>query len=336
MKTLKLKFCNFWSSFNEKHNLFYNLLKKHFDIEISENPDFVICSNRGKLFEYMKYDCPRIMFMGENISPDFTIFDYVIGFDHLSFGDRYMRFPFVCYTDGDPFVPEMLTEEQARRIFERKDIFCNFIYSHPSSHGMRERLFTELSKYKTVVSPGGYLNNVSGSGISWHEKYEYLTRSKFTIACDSINYPGFVTEKILQPFQYHSVPIYFGSPTIAEDFNPQAFVWCQSEKDISETVDRVVELDRNDSEYINLLKNNPLHSRMAFHKRVDALEAFLLNIFQQSPLEARRRIRHFRADSYATAMQKCCKVVNRQSYAKRLLEVLYRFKKWMRKRDNSR
>ena len=87
MKTIKLKFCNFWSGFNERDNLFYNILKRHFQIEISEKPDFVICSNRGKAFEYMKYDCPRMMSMGENLSPDFTVFDYCIGFDHLSFGE---------------------------------------------------------------------------------------------------------------------------------------------------------------------------------------------------------------------------------------------------------
>ena len=74
---IKLDFCGFWGSLKKKNNLFYNLLSKHFDVEISDNPDFVICSNRGKPFEYMKYDCPRIMFMGENQSPDFTVFDYV-------------------------------------------------------------------------------------------------------------------------------------------------------------------------------------------------------------------------------------------------------------------
>ena len=91
MDTIKIDFCGFWSSFNKEKNLFSILLSKHFNVEISDNPDFVICSNRGKPFEYMQYDCPRIMFMGENLSPDFTAFDYVIGFDYLEFGDRYFR-----------------------------------------------------------------------------------------------------------------------------------------------------------------------------------------------------------------------------------------------------
>lgn len=78
MKTVKINFCGFWGSFKKEDNLFYKILSRHFNVEISENPDFVICSNRGEPLEYMKYDCVRIMFMGENMSPDFTVFDYVI------------------------------------------------------------------------------------------------------------------------------------------------------------------------------------------------------------------------------------------------------------------
>ena len=49
----------------------------------------------------MKYDCVRLMFMGENMSPDFTVFDYCIGFDFMEFGDRYFRLPFAFYFDSE-------------------------------------------------------------------------------------------------------------------------------------------------------------------------------------------------------------------------------------------
>ena len=91
---IKIDYCGFWGSFKKDNNLFYILLSKYFDVKISSKPDYVICSNRGKPFEYMKYDCPRIMFMGENLSSDFTVFDYVIGFDYIEFGDRYFRPPY--------------------------------------------------------------------------------------------------------------------------------------------------------------------------------------------------------------------------------------------------
>ena len=179
MKTVKLDFCGFWNSFNKNDNLFTRILRRHFSIEISDNPDYVIVSNRGKPFEYMRYDCVRIMFMGENLYPDFTVFDYCIGFDHLAFSERYFRLPFAFYNDkAEPWIPEQLTEEMARRVLDNKDIFCNFIYRHPSAHGMREKLFERLSEFKTCYSPGSYLNNVGNPrGISWQEKTEVLVRS---------------------------------------------------------------------------------------------------------------------------------------------------------------
>ena len=178
METIKIDYCGFWSSFNKEKNLFTIMLSKHFNVEISDNPDFVICSNRGKPFEYMKFDCPRIMFMGENLSPDFTVFDYVIGFDYLDFSDRYFRLPFsFFYNDAKPWIPEIMNIDRAKDIFQKKKYFCNFIYRHQSSHGMRERLFKELENYKEVFSPGKYLNNQNTNGCNWAEKAKYLKES---------------------------------------------------------------------------------------------------------------------------------------------------------------
>ena len=306
-KVLKINFCGFWGSFKKDNNLFYNILSKYFRVEISETPDFIICSNRGKPFEYMKYDCVRIMFMGENLSPDFTVFDYVIGFDYIDFQDRYFRLPFAFYSDeGKPWVPETLTKEQAQNILKSKNHFCNFIYGHPSSNSARENLFNALNRYKTVVSPGSYLNNIGNNGCNWSEKYEYLKLSKFTIAGDSINYPGFVTEKVIQPFQQHSIPIYFGSPRINEDINEKAFVWCKTNDDagIKEMLEQVEYLDKNDDAYIKMLMEYPLISKNMLDLKYAALEEFLLNIFSQNPQQAYRRVKFFCAELHESYLKK--------------------------------
>lgn len=300
MEKIRIDFCGFWGSFDKNNNCFTKILSKYFEVEICEKPDFVICSNRGKPFEYMKYDCVRIMFMGENLSPDFTVFDYVIGFDHLSFRDRYFRMPYALYNDdAQPWIPEALTEEQAWEILEKKKYFCNFIYGHESSHGMREELFRRLSCYKDVVSPGSYLNNTVAEGkakrCSWQEKNRYLIESKFTIAGDSIVYPGFETEKIVHPFQKHSIPIYFGNPEIDKDFNPEAFVWCRDRSDVERVVEQVEYLDKHDDAYIAMLMKCPLMDRMRVETMYCEFEKFLFNIFAQDPVRAFRRVRYFRA-----------------------------------------
>ena len=165
---------------------------------------------------------------------------------------------------------------------------------------MIEKLFETLDSYKPVISPGSYLNNTGGDKkrCSWQEKHEYLRASKFTIAGDSINYPGFVTEKIVDPFRFFSIPVYFGSTRIDEDFNADSFVWCKSEKDLNATLEQVKYIDTHDDAYIDMLMKCPLHDRDYLVEKYAALEKFLLNIFSQEKNEALRRVRFFCAENH--------------------------------------
>lgn len=332
MKTIKIDFCNFWDGFDKQNNLFTNILSKHFQVKISSDPDFVICSNRGDPFEYTKYNCVRIIFMGENISPDYTVFDYAIGFDHMQFGDRYFRLPLVFYRqDAKPWIPEVLTEERAWNILKQKKYFCNFIYGHASSHGMREELFKQLSTYKQVVSPGSYLNNLVPGGkasrCSWHEKARFVSESKFTIAGDSISYPGFVTEKIMDPFVQHSIPVYFGNPVIDRDFNTDSFVWCRDKEDIERVLSEVRYLDEHDDAYIDMLLKSPLADAHSVEKIYCELETFLCNIFMQDKANAYRRVRCFAAEQHEQWMLQYYKIQKTVPHiAMRVVNKLYKIR----------
>lgn len=101
MRTIKIYFTGFWEGFQYENNMFMNILKKRYQVILdSKDPDFLICSPLGRPYEYMKYDCPRIMYTGEFLSADFTALDYFIGYDDISFGDRAMRFPLYLYNDN--------------------------------------------------------------------------------------------------------------------------------------------------------------------------------------------------------------------------------------------
>ena len=91
MTPIKLKFVDFFSGFDESHNDFLDILSKKYEVVISDNPDYIIYSGFG--YDHLKYDCIRIFFTGECITPNFNECDYAIAFDRLSFGDRYMRVP---------------------------------------------------------------------------------------------------------------------------------------------------------------------------------------------------------------------------------------------------
>lgn len=299
-RTIKIGFSNCGDELRPNNNFIINILKRHFNLEYSDTPDFLIVGNGGVPFQYMKYDCVRIMVNTENFSPDFTVFDYCIGFDHITFEDRFFRLPLAFqFKDGNPWIPETLSREQAESVLKEKEYFCNFIYRHRSSNGVREEMFEKLSEYKRVVSPGKYHNNLNGTIIDLphdgtylfgqDKKNEYVRKSKFTITCEPESYNGYVTEKIMDAFRGHSIPIYFGSPTIDVDFNADAFVWCQSPAKIDEVVEKVRYLDENQEAYLTMLMQSPLKEHDFCVNRYKELETWLISLFSQSPEDARRR-----------------------------------------------
>ena len=90
-KHIRIKFVDFWDDFVPENNLFYQLLSEHYDVELSDNPEYLFCSVFGD--EHLRYDCVKIFYTGENQCADFNLYDYAIGFDRMEFGDRYFRLP---------------------------------------------------------------------------------------------------------------------------------------------------------------------------------------------------------------------------------------------------
>ena len=70
-KVLKIKYVGLYEDFDENDNIFSKILSKRYDIRFSENPEWIICSVYGTPYAYTQYDCPRILYCGENLIPDF-------------------------------------------------------------------------------------------------------------------------------------------------------------------------------------------------------------------------------------------------------------------------
>ena len=69
--------------------------------------------------------------------------------------------------------------------------------------------FVKLSKYKQVDSGGRTLNNIGGPV---EDKMEFIKDYRFVISFENAEYPGYTTEKIIQPMFVDSIPIYWGNP----------------------------------------------------------------------------------------------------------------------------
>ena len=54
MKTIKVKYTDWWNGFVPENYRIHQLLSKHFKVELSDEPDYVISSVYSK--EFLKYD----------------------------------------------------------------------------------------------------------------------------------------------------------------------------------------------------------------------------------------------------------------------------------------
>lgn len=92
MKTIKVKTVDFNSAKESSQNHFIvRLLRKKYNVEVSDDPDLLIYSVWGK--EHQKYHCTKLFYTAEPFSPNFNECDYAIGFDPIQFGSRYLRLP---------------------------------------------------------------------------------------------------------------------------------------------------------------------------------------------------------------------------------------------------
>lgn len=281
-KKIRINFSDWWDGFNKEVNRYYNMLKQYYEIEISEDPEFLFYSCFGRNFK--KYNCVRIFGNGENVMPNFNDCDYGEGCDYLDYGDRYIRH--INY-----FINKSICNRDVvnNEFFNRR--FCNFIYSNATSGEgavLRQEFCQKLMEYKHIDCPGKILHNMDAEdelapreGDWWASKLEFLKKYKFTIAFENSRSDGYTTEKLLQPLQSFSVPIYWGNALVTRDFNPKAFINCNDyDNDFDAVIERIKELDNDPDKYLAMLRENPMQPDYDFEHR-KKYEQWLINIIEK-------------------------------------------------------
>lgn len=247
MEKLRVKFVDFWIDLNKPEgNYFYLLLSEKYDVEFSDEPELLFYSNYGK--EYLKYDCLRVFFSAENMRPDFSGCDFAITFDFI---ERKNHFRFPLY--GMYCLPDTLTGVKSRgelqKEWEKKINFCCMIVSNDSAK-KRIEFFHQLSKYKKVDSGGRFLNNIGGPV---QNKLEFIKTYKFVFAFENGSYPGYTTEKVIEPLQVNSIPIYWGNPLIGKDINKGRIINYDDYKDPEDLIQDLLAIEADPERAINIL-----------------------------------------------------------------------------------
>lgn len=282
MKKIKLRYVDTMSK-NYHNEVLWKLLNQWYDIDSDSEPDYVISGGMGTSFTKFK-DSILIQIIGENITPDFNVFDYAIGFDNIQFDDRYVRIPLYVFYDS---YQRMLIEN---KVIDKdtacKRNFCSFVVSNArNADPIRDHFFKLLCTYKKVDSAGRHLNNIGGGYLK--DKLEFISHYKFNIAFENCSSNGYTTEKIMEPMSVGTIPIYWGNPVIGDDFNKDSFICLSDYDSVEDCIEYIKKLDNDDELYYEKL------CQPWFRQNIDEgfnnkLRRFFDNIFSQEISSARR------------------------------------------------
>ena len=272
LQKIKIKFVDFWYGFSPANNYFYKILSSGYDVELCDEPDILIFSCYGK--EYLKYECIRIFYASENIRPDFSACDYAITFDYNN-DFRHYRLPlYELYIDQTGSWEQLIRQrsyQECQAIWRAKTKFCCMVVSNG---GATERLafFKKLSDYKQVDSGGKVLNNVGGAV---KDKLEFIKDYRFVIAFENASYPGYTTEKIIEPLLTECIPVYWGDPLVTNEFNSSAVLILDSSKSLEKFIDEIISIDQDEEKAVRML----MAGKFTGNKFPDSIDKQKLKLF---------------------------------------------------------
>jgi hypothetical protein len=189
----------------------------------------------------------RVFLTGENVEPDMAACDFAISFSRLVSHPNHLRLPLWTYDmrragyAPSALVKDPRTDWEAAAARQAK--FCNFIYSHDVDY--RNHVLERFARAGTVESAGRCRNSLGGWQVpgGMPGKIAYQRDFRFSLAVENSIWPGYVTEKLVEPMLAGSLPVYLGDPQVHCDFNSASFLNFASFATLDELIDRVRALD---------------------------------------------------------------------------------------------
>ena len=292
-RNLRIQYTDFWPGFEPHDNFLSQLLSERFDLEISSDPDLLIYSCYGyRNAAFRDYDCLRLLVSWENRSWGFSDTDFAITCDVLDHPDH-RRFPFYAVGLQHPFEQPQIDPIKS---LAEKTGFAAVVVSNGAGL-TRNRIHDLVHSYKVVDSGGRFRNNVGGPVP---DKLRFIARYKFCLALENSSSPGYTTEKIVDALKARTIPIYWGDPEIATEFNPARFLNYHDFESESSLLRRIIELDEDDEAYRAMLSESwfvgeDLPESAQHEPLLDWLEARISDgrvpkAQRRSPLIAARRL----------------------------------------------
>jgi alpha(1,3/1,4) fucosyltransferase len=294
---LRIGYCDFWGSFDSTKFFVTRLLSEHYTVTINNrSPDILFYSVFGA--RNLGFRGLKVLINGEQHSvsygrPAFTL-GYRDGVD-----DRTFRLPIWAWN-----LDEQLLSPSLTRIGDEGSKFANFIYSNRNCE-YRNQFFSALNRRIPVDGLGAVHRTLpdqisSRTDAKWRSsKVSILSNYRFTISMENVRQPGYSTEKITDAFLAGSIPIYWGDPFIAQDFDSRTFIDVSSFRTVTEAIDHIIDVETSEAARLEMRSHAPM-SREAWDRYSPAaVSKFLKQIPGELP--SRRSFRTVAAEGLAGA-----------------------------------
>lgn len=241
---IRVAFAAFWPGFQpDLFRRFFPFVYDKYDLVVSDRPEVAFHSvfapgwrpygdptHAQSMPTLQPGDYLRVFITGENVEPDMGRCDFAISFSTLLDHPRHLRLPLWVYENRlTGFTPASLVKDPStdwEAVARAKTKFCNYVYSHGVAY--RDRIFDALCAYKAVDSAGPHRNSLGWTPATEPTrlagKVAFLRDYRFTLSLENTFWPGYETEKLVDPIYAASVPIYAGDPAASARYNPDAFI----------------------------------------------------------------------------------------------------------------
>lgn len=211
-------------------------------IEFSDfgSADLLLYSDFGE--RHWGFKGLKVYVTGENMVPDFDQCDLAFTPLEIPSDPRAIRLPY--YAQVLPALGSLVRPfGQPALSYSRREKFCSFVASNPRGPE-RNTFFRKLHRRAQVDSAGRHFNT---TGQRLADKHAFLLRYRMNLAFENTRSPGYITEKLVEPLLAGCIPIYWGAPDVARDFNPGCMINVADFPDFDAAIDHILAVDTDEA-----------------------------------------------------------------------------------------
>jgi hypothetical protein len=282
---IRLHFNSFWDELDKENNVWVWLLRQNHNVILDDiNPNLVITMGLTKPFPnvYTIYYSNEPFFPQQcNFADHYLSNFYIENENHTRFPSYYM---YIYEFVRSGLIKDLSFFYENDRPIPIKTSFCSFVSR--SLTGKRGEFFHKLNQYKHIETNVAPYNNFTipfdkSSFTSSRPKIEFIQKYKFNISFENnyrgnyscfpnaklnngylLDMGGLISEKLVEPFISGTIPIYWGSSMVSEEFNTKSFLNYYDFKNENDLIEKIIELDNDDSQYNLFFKESITNSEV--------------------------------------------------------------------------